>query len=348
MTYRWTLIRILLALFASPAARAQDAAFGTVTRGPGWVYTRLGSQNDVKTKTTFGVLFEGGGRDVNEAYEWMCQHAGNGFDFLVIRSTGTADYNPYIQKLCPGINSVSTLKITNRLGSQAGHFVQQTILNAEALFIAGGDQSDYVRFYQQTPVNDAINALARREACPSAAPARATPSWLQFAFSALINTITSAQALRNPFDDRITIDNGFLFLSPLLGDTIADDHFVTRDRMGRAVTFLARIAHDPGRSPTVRHRLGRKHRLLDGGRRQGRRGRLLDRLFSEHAWSARNLPTRDAADLPQSFRVPDHQERDVRCRRLGRDARNRVQSFSHRRDAHFHPAWRWDLLMKSP
>jgi cyanophycinase-like exopeptidase len=66
----------------------------------------------------------------------------------------------------------------------------------------------------------------------------------QFAFAALDNTITSTEALKNPFDPRVTIDEDFLFLSRQAADTITDDHFVTRDRMGRLVTFLARISQD--------------------------------------------------------------------------------------------------------
>ncbi|MGI8839900.1 MAG: cyanophycinase [Caulobacteraceae bacterium] len=242
MPNRWSLIAVLLALFAGSGARAQDSAFGHVTRGPGWVYTRLGNQADAHAKTTFGILFEGGGTDVNAAYEWMCGHAAGG-DFLVIRATGTADYNPYILRLCPGMNSVSTLKITKRMGARQP-FVQQTILHAEALFIAGGDQADYVRFYQHTPVSAAIDALARR-GVPLGGTSAGNAILAQFAFSALANrTITSSEALNNPFDYRLTIDQDFLFLSPLLADTITDDHFVTRDRMGRLVAFLGRISHD--------------------------------------------------------------------------------------------------------
>lgn len=248
MRNHWTLIGAFLALVACQGVRAQDSAFGHVTRGPGWVYTRLGNQADVQTKTTFGILFEGGGTDVNAAYQWMCGHA-NGGDFLVIRATGTADYNPYILRLCPGINSVSTLKITKRLGARQP-FVQQTILHAEALFIAGGDQADYVRFYQHSPVSAAIDALARR-GVPVGGTSAGNAILAQFAFSALSNrTITSSEALNNPFDFRLTLDRDFLFLSPLLADTITDDHFVTRDRMGRLVTFLGRIGHDNfGRRP---------------------------------------------------------------------------------------------------
>jgi cyanophycinase-like exopeptidase len=43
-------------------------------------------------------------------------------------------------------------------------FVIDTIRNAEALFIAGGDQSRYVRFWKDTPVEDAINHVVAKPA----------------------------------------------------------------------------------------------------------------------------------------------------------------------------------------
>jgi cyanophycinase-like exopeptidase len=43
-------------------------------------------------------------------------------------------------------------------------FVIETIRNAEALFIAGGDQSRYVTFWKGTPVEDAIHHVAAKPA----------------------------------------------------------------------------------------------------------------------------------------------------------------------------------------
>ena len=40
----------------------------------------------------------------------------------------------------------------------------ETIRNAEALFIAGGDQSEFVQFWKNTPVEDAINHVAAKPA----------------------------------------------------------------------------------------------------------------------------------------------------------------------------------------
>ena len=64
-----------------------------------------------------GLVLMGGGTDVDAAFQWMCQKAGGG-DFLVIRTTGTDAYNPYIQQLCPQMDSVETIIITsNAIGS---------------------------------------------------------------------------------------------------------------------------------------------------------------------------------------------------------------------------------------
>lgn len=237
---RWA-VGAVIALW--PALAQANA--GVRTSGDGWVYWRLGNQADVQTRTERGILFEGGGLDVNEAYRWMCRKAGNG-DFLVIRAYGNGDYNPYIHRLCPGINSVSTLKIYAREAA-SDPFVLKTIQQAEALFIAGGNQAQYVRYYQNTPVQAAIDAVAAR--APVGGTSAGNAILAQYAFSALINTIQSKQALANCYDYRITIDDGFLDLNPLLANTITDDHFVTRNRMGRLVTFLARIVQGGTSNP---------------------------------------------------------------------------------------------------
>src|SRR6267154_955651 len=88
-------------------------------------YFRVGNPNDISTSTTPGTVLMGGGTDVDAAFPWMCQRSGGG-DFLVIRATGTDAYNPYIQQLCPGENSVATLIIPNRAAA-SDPFVVSTI-----------------------------------------------------------------------------------------------------------------------------------------------------------------------------------------------------------------------------
>ena len=201
-------------------------------------YYRLGNPNDVTTTTTAGTALEGGGTDVDAVYQWMCQRSGNG-DFLVIRATGTDAYNPYIQQLCPNENSVATLIIPN-LAAANDPFVSSTIQEAEALFIAGGNQADYVNFWQGTPVETAVNALIAR-GVPVGGTSAGMNVLSQFVYSALgAQGVTSSEALANPFNKYITLDENFVNISSLQG-LIDDPHFVTRDRMGRDLAFLCRV-----------------------------------------------------------------------------------------------------------
>src|SRR5215471_12242803 len=96
--------RALIVLLAFASALASATANKT------YQYFRVGNPNDVAANTQAGFVLMGGGTDVDKAFQWMCGKA-NGGDFLVIRATGTDAYNPYIQGLCPGLNSVATLII---------------------------------------------------------------------------------------------------------------------------------------------------------------------------------------------------------------------------------------------
>lgn len=234
---------LLLSIYLLAHCGFASEQIETRKKGPGWSYERLGNPQNVTTRTELGILFGGGGTDVDDAFRWMCKKSGNG-DFLIIRATGTAAYNPYIRGLCPEGNSVATLIIGSRAAAN-DRFVAATIRDAEALFISGGDQANYANFWQGTPVAQAIDALAQRHV-PIGGTSAGNAMLGQYAFSALRDTITSQQALSDPFSPLITIDKDFLRLSPVLRDTITDDHFVTRDRMGRLITFLARILQESG------------------------------------------------------------------------------------------------------
>jgi cyanophycinase len=201
-------------------------------------YFRVGNANNVSASTTPGTVLMGGGTDVDAAFQWMCQRSGNG-DFLVIRAAGTDAYNPYIQQLCPNENSVATLIIPN-LAAASDPFVISTIQDAEALWIAGGDQSNYINFWKGTPVQNEINALIARGA-PIGGTSAGMNVLTQFVYSALASQgATSSQSLADPFNRYITLDHDFANVAGLQG-MIGDPHFVTRDRMGRDLAFMCRI-----------------------------------------------------------------------------------------------------------
>ena len=203
-------------------------------------YFAVGNQNDVVTTTTAGTVLMGGGTDVDAAFQWMIGKSGGG-DFVVIRATGTDAYNPYIYALGT-VDSVETLIIPSRAGA-ADPFVVAKIRNAEALWIAGGDQSDYINFWKGTPVADAINYVANTKHAPVGGTSAGLAVLGQFIYTGASGSITSSQALADPFHRYMTLDRDFVQIANL-GGVITDSHFVTRDRFGRSVAFLARIIKD--------------------------------------------------------------------------------------------------------
>jgi N-acetylated-alpha-linked acidic dipeptidase len=216
--------------------------FGNLSKETGYRYFLLGNPDNVQASTSPGFALMGGGTDQDAAFQWMCEKAGVG-DFVVLRASGSDAYNPYIKNLCPALNSVRTLVIASREGANR-KFVSDTIRNAAGVFIAGGSQDNYIKFWKDTPVEDAIN-VAIAKGAPVGGTSAGLAVLAEYNFSALNDTIKSADALENPFDPRVTIGRDFLHIPHLRGK-ITDSHFVTRDRMGRLLVFLARIAHDGG------------------------------------------------------------------------------------------------------
>ena len=188
-----------------------------------------------------GLVLMGGGTDVDAAFQWMCQRAGGG-DFVVIRTSGTDAYNPYIQQLCPQMDSVETIIITSVTGANSA-YVSSHIQTAEALWIAGGDQSTYVNLWRGTAVQSGVNFLINSKLAPVGGTSAGLAVLSQFIYTGQLGSVTSSQALANPFHRYVTLDRD-LFQSPLGVDKLYDSHFVTRDRMGRSLTFLARIVNN--------------------------------------------------------------------------------------------------------
>lgn len=226
--------RVLFAIFALAIASSALAA-----KAPPYTYLRVGNATDVSPATTPGVVLMGGGTDVDAAFQWLCARGGNG-DFLVIRATGTDAYNPYIRDLCPGANSVATL-IIPKLTAANHPDVAAIIAKAEVVWIAGGDQSNYINYWKNTPVQSTLNARLA-----AGVPVGGTSAGLnvltQFIYSAQASQgVTSSQAVANPFNKYMSFDRDFVDL-PVMQGVIGDPHFGTRDRMGRDIAFLCRVA----------------------------------------------------------------------------------------------------------
>jgi len=212
---------------------------GFAAKNPHYQYFRLGS-DDVSTQTTSGTVLMGGAAYVDDAFKWMCLLSGNG-DFLVLRARGKDEDNAYIKNLCPNQNSVSTLIIPSVEAANDDDVVA-IINNAEAIFIEGGDQSDYIKYWTGTKVQEALQKHVDQQGIPIGGISAGLDVLTQFVYSALLNKgTTSSEALADPFNKYITLDNKFDLKLPFLEGIIGDAHIIARDRMGRDIAFLCRI-----------------------------------------------------------------------------------------------------------
>jgi len=237
------------ALVAGPWAGRSFLARRLVLGGEaaGYRYYSVGNPADVSTATRPGLVLEGGGTDIDESFRWMIDRSGGG-DFLVIRTSGTDAYNRDIFDMVTPLgrraDSVATLIVTSRAAS-FDPFVARTIRSAEALWIAGGDQSLHFAMWRGTPVADAIHDLVAR-----GVPVGGTSSGLavmgEYVYTSEADGegephLTSTQALRDPLHPRVSVRGDFLHL-PFLDGAILEPHFLQESRYGRMAVFLNRIA----------------------------------------------------------------------------------------------------------
>ncbi len=227
-------------LLSALAICASCTAVKPARDGAGYRYFVVGSPADVVRPTRGLWVAQGGGDDVDANYARMGQYGGGG-DFVVLRASGADDYNDYIFKLCH-CDSVETI-VFDKGAATADPFVIQKIRNAEALFIAGGDQSNYIRYWKDTPVEDAINFVAAKPA-PIGGTSAGMAVLGEYVYSAEgQDSLTSAAALANPYAPELTLARGFLALSGL-ENVITDQHLQERDRIGRTVALLSRLQQD--------------------------------------------------------------------------------------------------------
>ncbi len=264
------IVLAMAALFSAGTVSAKPL-FEAAQPVPLYSYFTTGDVNAVVTAPSAlpapSFVLMGGGPDVDPAFRWLIQRAGikpgTGGRFVVIRATGTEAYNPYIfysdETLSTsttiadmwvggaalGLTSVETLVIPSikAANSQA---VNAILAKANVVFIAGGDQSDYIRFWKGTALEQTLNALMKKNV-PIGGTSAGLAVMGQFDYSALYKSATSELAMLDPYYKDITFDpnplslQGGFIAPPALASMIFDSHFDSRDRMGRFITFISRI-----------------------------------------------------------------------------------------------------------
>ena len=202
----------------------------------------VGSAADVETQSSSGIVLMGGSTDVNEALQWMINKSDGG-DFVIIRASGSTGYNDYIYDLGT-VNSVETFLLDSREKAN-DPAVGKRLREAEALFIAGGDQSNYVKFWADTEVSAAIKYLVEEKKIPIGGTSAGCAVLSEYVFDAKEGSALSDEVLLNPYHTTVSLSKSFIEL-PYLKNVIADQHYSQRGREGRHVVFMARMIKDFG------------------------------------------------------------------------------------------------------
>ena len=226
---------LLLAAVAACAAMPPRPA----ARGAGYVEYAIG---DAAAPTTGqlqpGLMLVGGGNWPRDAVQWMSARMGHGH-LVILRASGDVDVQEEWYRDIGGIASARTFVFSDRRAS-SNPVVLDALRKADGIFIAGGDQANYVRFWKDTPVAEALDAHVR-----AGKPIGGTSAGLAilgaWSYGALDGgSMVSEQALRDPLNPGMTLVDGFLHM-PFLQHVITDSHFGIRDRLGRLVAFVADI-----------------------------------------------------------------------------------------------------------
>ena len=199
-----------------------------------------------------GFALMGGGGSVDAAFKFIATHAGHGH-IVILAAVGDDHFEPearhygdsFVREWGP-VASAQTLVFHNRNASYDARVIA-ALHGADGIFLAGGDQANYVRYWKGTPVQVALN-LHVRSGRPIGGSSAGLAVLGHYSYSALDGgSMESKVALANPYHSGITIETDFLH-ARWLDHVITDTHFSRRRRLGRLITFVARVNHDNPRA----------------------------------------------------------------------------------------------------
>ncbi|TBR37272.1 peptidase T [Dyella terrae] len=229
---------LLVAVFLSFFCAFSGAHAALAPKGNGYAYYAIG---DLKAPTPGkvepGAMLMGGGDWVDKAFAWLSAKAGHGH-ILILRASGAEDLQEDWYRRIGGVASVETIVFSARDASSNADLLAR-VRRADGIFLAGGDQSNYVRYWKGTPMQAALNDHVRagKPIGGSSAGLAVLGAHVYGAMDG--GSVTSPEALADPLGPAVTLVEDFLHL-PFLAHVVTDTHFAARDRLGRLLAFIAR------------------------------------------------------------------------------------------------------------
>ncbi|MDQ2991613.1 MAG: hypothetical protein M3R30_02180 [Candidatus Eremiobacteraeota bacterium] len=263
--------RILATLVLAPALLAGAASAQNYTPEPPSatpasctpiVYVPDGVPETAHVLRGPGLLLEGSGAQGSPVagLRWLRAHmgasqAGRAGNVVVLRASSAREYTDDFYKYgrFAWVEEILIPPCAPRAQLDA---MARYVDMADAIYFAGGDQSNYARWKGSKLLAAVRRVYARKGFVGGGSAGLAIQGDLGYDSVAANRLhagddnyeVKSFPAAADPLMPEISFTH--LFSWPALAHTITDTHFRARDRFGRLVTFIARIVNDPrGASP---------------------------------------------------------------------------------------------------
>lgn len=226
------IILFILCIFISKIALAQS-----------FTSYFTGDTTDANIAPDGGICLMGGATEHDSAMIWFLKQS-NGGDIVVIRTSGADGYNDYMySQLGVPVHSVQTIVFNDSTAALSPYIAQQ-IHNAEAIWIAGGDQNTYINYWKNTPIEFELQYLITTKQAAIGGTSAGMAVLGDAYFYAGNGTVTSAAALANPYNNAMTIGYNDFVSIPRLANLITDTHYDNPTRRERHFAFMARLSKD--------------------------------------------------------------------------------------------------------
>lgn len=170
----------------------------------------------------------------DEPYRWIVEHA-RGRPVAILSADDETEWLPsYFVQL--GATSSYNLKLDSR--ARANNFaVYNRLASAGAVFIKGGDQWEYLSLWRGTRAQRAIREVFDYGGVVAGTSAGAALLG-EIVYDARNGTVFPEEALRDPYNARVTFTTDFVGLVP---NTLFDTHFTRDGRIARLLAMVARL-----------------------------------------------------------------------------------------------------------
>jgi cyanophycinase-like exopeptidase len=245
MPFRLVLRCLLVAGLAGLALGCDDPAGEEDSSGDlpfGVERTRLGADADVRPSLEGpSLLLQGDGTPLDSAFQAHARQVANQpLDVVVLAASFPSGGSTTPE--CDGlvdlgrVQSCETITMPDPRGADV-ETVAETVQQAEIVYVAGGNQCNYVDWVGRAVHTAVVDVYERGGGVGGGSAGLAIQG--DAAYDGCTGSVRSDEALTNPYDARIHFTDD-MFNWPVMDRLITDSHFQARDRMGRLITFVAR------------------------------------------------------------------------------------------------------------